>query len=105
VAFSDADESKQWEISRMETKNAIRLFQRQMESGMHSEVNMNPFMATTAIEINPEPVAIEWHHGTIQELTDLITSHHLAFIESCCVISETKLTSGRLGGRYKQAAL
>jgi len=35
-------------------------------------------MATTAIEINPEPVAIEWHHGTIQEVKDLITSHHLA---------------------------
>jgi hypothetical protein len=40
-------------------------------------------MATTAIEIKPEPVAIEWHHGTIQELTDLIASHHLAFIGSC----------------------
>jgi len=36
-------------------------------------------MATTRVEINPEPVAIEWYQGKVQELTDLITSHSPRF--------------------------
>jgi len=32
-------------------------------------------MAITGVEINPEPVAIEWYQEKVQELTDLITSH------------------------------
>jgi RNA polymerase sigma-70 factor (ECF subfamily) len=36
-------------------------------------------MATTAIEINPEAVAVECDQRRMQELTDVITSHSLRF--------------------------
>jgi RNA polymerase sigma-70 factor (ECF subfamily) len=36
-------------------------------------------MATTAIEINPEAVAVEFSQRRVQELTDVITSHSLRF--------------------------
>ena len=36
-------------------------------------------MATTVLEINPEPVAVECYQRRIQELTDVITSHALRF--------------------------
>jgi RNA polymerase sigma-70 factor (ECF subfamily) len=36
-------------------------------------------MATTAIEINPEAVAVDCYQRKVQELTDLINSHSLRF--------------------------
>jgi len=36
-------------------------------------------MATTAIEINPEPVGVECYQRRVQELTNVITSHSLRF--------------------------
>jgi len=36
-------------------------------------------MATTAIEINPEAVAVECYPRKVQELTDVINSHSLRF--------------------------
>jgi RNA polymerase sigma-70 factor (ECF subfamily) len=36
-------------------------------------------MATTAIEINPEAVAVKCYQRRVQELTDVITSHSLRF--------------------------
>ena len=36
-------------------------------------------MATTAIEINPQPVASDFYERRIQELTDVITSYSLRF--------------------------
>jgi hypothetical protein len=75
VAFSDAEKANNGRSAEWRRKKVMTLFQRQMESACIQRVNRNP----TAIEIKPEPVAIEWHHGTIQKLTDLFTSHHLAF--------------------------
>ena len=36
-------------------------------------------MATTAIEINPQPVASDFYERRVQELTDVITSYSLRF--------------------------
>src|SRR5579864_7861345 len=42
-------------------------------------VSRSRFMATKAIEINPEAVATQCYQRRVQELTDIITSHSLCF--------------------------
>jgi hypothetical protein len=43
------------------------------------EVNRSPFMATTALEINPKAVAVGCYERRVQELTNVITSQSLRF--------------------------
>ena len=43
-----------------------------MESRMHSPI---PYMATTTVQLNPRPIAIECYEGQVQELTEAITQH------------------------------
>jgi RNA polymerase sigma-70 factor (ECF subfamily) len=51
-----------------------------MEPGLHSTSEQGvPSMATTAIEINAAPVAVECYQKRVQELADAITSHSLRF--------------------------
>ena len=51
-----------------------------MEHGLHSTGEQGvPSMATTAIEIDATPVAVECYQRRVQELADAITSHSLRF--------------------------
>src|SRR5690348_6832109 len=51
-----------------------------MEPGLHSTGEQGvPSMATTAIEIDAAPVAVECYQRKVQELADAITSHSLRF--------------------------
>jgi len=51
-----------------------------MEPGLHSTGEQGVLsMATTAIEINAAPVAVECYQRRVQELADVITSHSLRF--------------------------
>ena len=48
--------------------------------GLHSTGEQRvPSMATTAIEINAEAVAVDGYQRRVQELTDVISSHSLRF--------------------------
>jgi hypothetical protein len=52
-----------------------------MKLGMHSKVNRGPFIGTTAIEVNPEAVAVEYYQRIVQGLTDVILlSTRLVFV-------------------------
>src|SRR6201982_601170 len=50
-----------------------------MEPGMHSGSNRSSFMATKAIETNPEAVAAQCYQRRVRELTNIIPSHSLCF--------------------------
>ena len=51
-----------------------------MEPGLHSTGEQGvPSMATTTIEIDAAPVAVECYQRRVQELADVITSHSLRF--------------------------
>jgi RNA polymerase sigma-70 factor (ECF subfamily) len=51
-----------------------------MEPGLHSTGEQGvPSMATTAIEIDAAPVAVECYQRRVQELAEIITSHSLRF--------------------------
>jgi RNA polymerase sigma-70 factor (ECF subfamily) len=51
-----------------------------MEPGLHSTGEQGVLsMATTAIEINAAPVAVECYQRRVQELADVISSHSLRF--------------------------
>lgn len=51
-----------------------------MEHRMHSSLKRTSiYMATTALQMNPEPIAIECHRRKLQELTDVINHHSPRF--------------------------
>jgi RNA polymerase sigma-70 factor (ECF subfamily) len=61
-------------------KDTSNFAQRRMEVGMHSRAEQEfSSMATIALEMNPEAVAVECHHRKVQELTEVITRHSPRF--------------------------
>jgi hypothetical protein len=82
-------------------ENAMRLVQRQMESGMHSEGEQESIHGYHSNRNQPRTSC---NRVASRKGSGANRPYHYPpprFIESCCVISETKPMSRRLDGRHK----
>ena len=87
--------SFRWRRSHKQCRQLANGYRRKRDEDLFStkwnlaciqKANRSTCMATTGTEITLEPVAIEWYQRNVQELTDLTTSHHVAFVELRWVI-------------------